>query len=260
MRAERRGHVIAPDWPAARRVRAFTTLRHGGVSSGPWGLAGGGPGGWNLGAHCGDAPEAVRTNRDRLRGLLPAEPLWLEQVHGTEVFDADATPPAGGERPRADAAVTARPGVVLAVLTADCVPVLLSNEAGSAIGVAHAGWRGLAAGVLERTVAALAARPGGGALRAWMGPGIGAGRFEVGEEVLDAFVRAAPEARAAFRPAGARGKWLADLYRLARQRLVRCGVEAVSGGDWCTASSRADFYSFRRDRVTGRMASVIWID
>lgn len=271
MSSSDRVSLIAPDWADTGRVHAFTTTREGGVSEGPWGLAGGAPGGWNLGAHCGDSVQAVRANRARLRRRLPAEPIWLEQVHGTDVFDADAKPlvattgatvdsPHAANRPRADAAITTRPGVVLAVLTADCVPVLFSDRAGTGVGVAHAGWRGLAAGVLEATAAALGERVGGGALRAWLGPAIGPGRFEVGADVLDAFVAVDPAARAAFAPTGRAGKWLADLYLLARQRLVRCGVSEVSGGEWCTASSSDRFYSFRRDRVTGRMASLIWID
>lgn len=266
-------HLIVPEWGAAPGVRALSTLRHGGTSRGAHGLAGGARGGWNLGLHCGDDPAAVRANRARLIALLPGEPLWLEQVHGIEVFDADRTPSgeadgamppdreaASAAVPRADAAITTRRGVVLAVLTADCVPVLLADALGAGVGVAHAGWRGLAAGVLERTVAALAGKLAAPALRAWLGPAIGPSRFEVGDEVRRVFVAADPAAHAAFRPGGAPDKWLADLFLLARQRLVRCGVTEIYGGRWCTASSEEAFYSYRRDRVTGRMASTVWID
>ncbi len=250
-------------------MRVISTLRDGGVSRGQWGLADGSPGGWNLGAHCGDSPSDVTENRLLLRERVPAEPIWLEQVHGAEVLDADQFVAANGAereprstpgvRPRADAAVTTRRGVVLAVLTADCLPVVLTSKLGTAVGVAHAGWRGLAGGVLENTVRALdRARPGERWI-AWLGPAIGPARFEVGEDVFDAFVTDDAGAAPAFAPTGAPGKWHADLYALARRRLARVGVRDVAGGGLCTASDPQRFYSFRRDGVTGRMASLVWI-
>ncbi len=259
---------LLPQWQAPARVHAVSTLRHGGVSRGPWGLADGSLGGWNLGAHCSDEAADVEENRLLLRERLPAEPLWLEQVHGTDVLDADGLDPADGgglaaRAPavpaRADAAVTTRRRVVLAVLTADCLPVALANARGTAIGIAHAGWRGLAAGVLENTVAALERASPGEHWIAWLGPAIGPSRFEVGEEVLAAFVDSDPGAQAAFTPTGAPGKWRADLFALARRRLVRAGVRDIAGGGLCTASDPQRFYSFRRDRVTGRMASLVWL-
>lgn len=271
--------LLLPDWPAPAGVRAFVTLRSGGFSRGAWGLADGAAGGWNLATHCGDDADAVRRNRERLRTLLPAEPRWLEQVHGTAVHDADpgalaprrmgagahatgAVPAADDDRPGlpcADAAVTARRGVVLAVLTADCLPVLLSNRSGSVVGIAHAGWRGLAAGVLERTLDALAARAADRDWIAWLGPAIGPASFEVGEEVREAFVAADAAASDAFTAGRAAGKWQADLFMLARQRLASAGVASIHGGGECTVSDAARFYSYRRDRVTGRMASLIWL-
>jgi len=273
---ERDADVLCPDWPAPAGVRAFATLRTGGVSSGPWGLAGGAAGGWNLGAHCGDAPGDVAENRARLRRRLPAEPLWLDQVHGVAVLDADAwvgaaapppegdAPPPEGDaqplpRPVADAAVTSARGRVLAVLTADCLPVLVADAHGVAVGIAHAGWRGLAAGVVECTVEALRAK-GARTPVAWLGPAIGARRFEVGDDVRQAFVAHDVRAASAFVALPAPGKWLADLCALARLRLAGCGVTQVSGGGACTASDPARFYSYRRDRDTGRMASLVWID
>ena len=271
--------LLLPDWPAPAGVRAFVTLRAGGFSRGAWGLADGAAGGWNLATHCGDDPDAVRRNRARLRASLPAEPCWLEQVHGTAVHDADAgtaaagmpdadgrsidaIPAAGAARPglpRADAAVTTRRGVVLAVLTADCLPVLLSNRSGSVVGIAHAGWRALAAGVLERTLDALAARAADRDWIAWLGPAIGPASFEVGDEVREAFVAVDASAAEAFTAGRAAGKWQADLFLLARQRLAAAGVSSIHGGGECTVSDAVRFYSYRRDRVTGRMASLIWL-
>ena len=252
---------LLPDWPAPAAVRALSTTRAGGVSRGPWGLADGGAAGLNLGARCADDDEAVRENRRRLARALPAEPVWLEQVHGVEVFDADSRAPGGScTLPRADAAITTRRGTVLAVLTADCLPVLLADAGGTAVGIAHAGWRGLAAGVLERTVAALERTGSGRGWLAWLGPAIGPSRFEVGDDVRDAFTRDDAAAARAFVPAGTPGKWFADLFWLARRRLARAGVTQVHGGGLCTFSDAQRFYSFRRDRETGRMASLIWLD
>lgn len=253
------GQLLLPDWPAPPGVHGFVTLRGGGASLGDFGRAGGLPGGWNLGGHCGDDLGDVARNRAALRGLLPGDPCWLDQVHGTAVFDADADTPRGERAPQADAAVTARPGTVVAVLTADCLPVLLCNESGSVAGVAHAGWRGLAQGVLERTVDALGRRTGDHRWIAWLGPAIGPCCFEVGDEVREAFAGRDPAAALAF-AAGARpGKWQADLYALARLRLAGSGVRSIHGGDACTACDAERFYSYRRDRVTGRMASVAWL-
>jgi hypothetical protein len=251
-----------PAWERAPAgVRAMVTLRAGGVSRGPWGLADGSPGGWNLARHVGDDEADVAENRRRLRALLPAEPLWLDQVHGTGVLVADggawATEPA-------DAAVTSVPGVVLAVMTADCLPVLFATRDGRAVGVAHAGWRGMAAGVLERTLEALLACDGRDAnpsdVVAWLGPAIGPQAFEVGPEVLEAFVAADARAASCFAPGAAAGKWFADLFGLARLRLAASGVGHVEAGGWCTVQDRSRLFSYRRDRVTGRMATLIWRD
>jgi len=239
---------IIPDWPVPELVRAVTTTRQGGVSQGPWTSM-------NPADHVGDDLDAVQANRARLEeGLqLPASPLWLQQVHGTRVVDA-----AGVAGPvEADGAFAGRAGVVCAVLTADCLPVLLCDRNGTRVAAAHAGWRGLAAGVVEHTVAALQV-PGDSVL-AWLGPAIGAGAYVVGDEVRDAFVGHAAGAQAAFHPA-ASGGWHADLYRLARQRLAACGVKAVHGGGFCTFTDEQRFYSYRRDGVTGRMASLIWLE
>ncbi|MGK0674148.1 MAG: peptidoglycan editing factor PgeF [Halothiobacillaceae bacterium] len=238
--------LIIPDWMAPPGVRAVVTTRVGGVSQAPFDT-------FNLATHVGDAPLAVMENRRRLRDALrlPAEPLWLDQVHGTAV--CDATTAGGGF----DAAFADRPGVVLAVLSADCLPVFFASADGREIGVAHAGWRGLAAGVLEALLDRFSTPPG--AIRAWLGPAIGPSAFEVGGEVREAFLAHASEAAAAFVPTRP-GYWRADLYLLARQRLAARGIHAVGGGALCTASDPARFYSHRRDGVTGRMASLIWRD
>lgn len=257
-------NLLLPDWPAPAAVRGFVTLRNGGVSRGPWGRADGRPGGWNLGTHCGDTAADVAENRSRLRMLLPGDPCWLDQVHGVDVDDADlrgSNPPsrAGGDLPRADAAVATRRGVVLAVLTADCLPVFLCNRSADVIALAHAGWRGLAAGVLERTLDAMRQRSADRDWMAWIGPGIGPHRFEVGDEVRAAFVDTDPSSAAAFAPGLRPGKWQADLSALARARLLRHGVRHVHGGTCCTASDAERFYSYRRDGVTGRFASLLWL-
>ena len=237
---------LEPAWPAPPTVRALVTTRNGGVSEGPWASM-------NLGTHVGDAPEAVRRNRAILREHLPAEPCWLEQVHGVAVADAAQ---AGIAPLRADASVAHRPGAVCAVMTADCLPVLFCDRAGSVVAAAHAGWRGLAAGVLEAAVARMQVPPV--TVMAWLGPAIGPSAFEVGDEVREAFMRADARAAAAFRPGEAAGKWMADLYRLAQLRLAVIGVDAVSGGGLCTVAD-ARFYSYRRDGVSGRFASLVWL-
>lgn len=236
---------IVPHWQAPPRVKAVITTRAGGFSSGPYASL-------NLGLRTGDDAAAVARNRGRLRSVLPQEPKWLRQVHGSAVIDADAV---AASAPEADASVARSPGTVCAVLIADCVPVLFSNRAGSVVAVAHAGWRGLAHGVIERTLAAIGEEPS--ELVAYLGPGIGPGAFEVGAEVREAFLARAREDAAAFSP-HAPGKWLADLFMLARNRLQRAGVGETSGGGMCTYSDPARFFSYRRDRTTGRMAALIW--
>lgn len=249
---------LVPDWPAPPNVVALSSTRRGGCSQAPYDDVAGG-GGFNLGTHVGDDPAAVQANRALLRTRLPAEPVWLNQVHDVQV--ADAAGLVGSDHvPDADASFAQRPGVVCVVQTADCLPVLLCDAAGSVVAAAHAGWRGLAAGVLENTVARMRAA-GAGDLMAWMGPAIGPNNFEVGAEVKAAFEQHDPRASSAFAARnGVPGKYLADLYRLARLRLQGCGVAAVYGGGRCTVQEAGDFYSFRRDRVTGRMATLIWLE
>jgi YfiH family protein len=207
----------------------------------------------NLGAHVGDEPAAVTENRRRVRVQLqlPQEPAWIEQVHGIEVLDLDQSAATG----TADAVFTRRPGLVCAVQVADCLPVLIAVRDGSAVAAAHAGWRGLAAGVLESTVKKLAVEPG--QLIAWLGPAIGQARFEVGEEVRQAFLAHDAGAAAAF-AANARARWQCDLAALARGRLTALGVSAVFGGTWCTYADASRFFSYRRDGRCGRMAALIW--
>lgn len=236
---------IIPDWPAPSGVKAFVTTRVGGVSSGPYASL-------NLGRHVADDPAAVAENRARVRCFLPADPRWLRQVHGNRVVVADATV----DEPEADAAVTRKAGSVLAIQVADCMPVLLCDRAGTVIAASHAGWRGLAGGVIEQTVQTMGVRAG--SLLAWLGPAIGPGNFEVGGDVRAAFCAREPDDEAYFR-ARPNGKWLADLYGLARQRLARLGVTAISGGGFCTVSDSARFFSYRRDGLTGRMAALIWL-
>ena len=241
--------LLEADWPAPHGVRAGTTERVGGVSEGPYASL-------NLGAHVGDDARAVQINRERAaRALaLPAAPLWLEQRHGTAV--CCHTGAVGAEPPVADAAVALAPGRVLAVLTADCLPVVLARRDGTGVAVAHAGWRGLAAGVLEAACRELAAP--GGDLVAWLGPGIGPAAFEVGPEVRQAFLDQDRRAEQAF-AANARGRWQADLFALARLRLARLGV-AVTGGGHCTDQDQARWYSARRSSPTGRMATFAWLE
>lgn len=249
---------LYPDWTAPPGVGSVVTTRAGGVSGGPFGAADGTPNGLNLGAHVGDDPATVSINRARLAAGLPAPVRWLEQVHGTDVHDADAGDP--GVPPRADAAVTTRSDVVLAILTADCLPILLATDDGRVIGVAHAGWRGLAAGVAEATVAAMRSRAQGPRrIVAWLGPAIGPAAFEVGGEVREAFCDVDPAAADAFERSLHPGKWQADLVRLARQRLGRVDVSDVRGGGLCTHADANRFWSHRRDGRGGRMASLLWI-
>jgi YfiH family protein len=255
---------IIPDWPAPARVHAFMTTRSGGVSQGPYAS-------FNPASHVADDPVAVAENRRLLRQWLPEEPLWLNQVHGCEVatqaagWGEPANPiEAGGcDVPTADAAVAFQPNQVRAVLTADCLPVLFCDTAGTTVAAAHAGWRGLAGGVLEATVAAMGLPPE--RILVWLGAAIGPKVFEVGEEVREAFISRHPLAGIAFRPAlpgtldEAPKKWLADIDTLARIRLAALGVHQVYGGGLCTYSDPR-FYSYRREPRTGRMACVIWRD
>ncbi len=241
---------ILPDWPAPANVHAVMTTRAGGVSQAPFDS-------FNPASHVDDDPAAVMENRRRLRLWLPAEPLWLNQVHGCEVV-CDSR----NDVPNADASVAFQPNEVRAVLTADCLPVLFCNQAGTVVAAAHAGWRGLAAGVLEETVRAMRVPPE--TILVWLGAAIGPEAFEVGGEVRENFVAQHALTAIAFRPAlpgtldGAPRKWLADLYALARIRLAQIGVEQVYGGGLCTVADRQRFYSYRRDGRTGRMASLIW--
>jgi len=236
---------ITPGWPAPANVRALCTTRNGGVGSAPYAS-------FNLGDHVGDDPLSVARNRSLLRARLPAEPLWLQQVHTSNVAEADR---ATGI-PQADASVARRQNRVCAVLTADCLPILLCDRHGTVVAAAHAGWRGLAGGVIEATIAAMGADPA--ALMAWLGPAIGPTAFEVGGEVRDTFLAHDENAASAFVAHGD-GKWLADLYRLARLRLTRSGIDQISGGEYCTYRDEQRFFSYRRERTTGRMASLIWL-
>jgi YfiH family protein len=239
--------LIFPDWPTPPRIRACCATRRGGFSPPPWDS-------FNLSRNTGDAPETVDRNRALLRELarLPAEPAWLNQVHGNGVAKLPGALPAG-----VDAAWTEQAGVVCAVLTADCMPVLFCDRAGTRVAAAHAGWRGLAGGVLETTLDALNLPPE--QTLAWLGPAIGSQAFEVGAEVREIFTQADPGADAAF-VANRPGHFLADLYFLARRRLQQRGISAIYGGHWCTFRQADLFFSYRRDRVTGRMASLIWIE
>ncbi len=256
-------HCIIPDWLAPKNVRALQTTRNGGVSAAPYASL-------NLGDHVGDAPLAVARNRMLLEPLLPSEPVWLKQVHGTAVVDA-------GHAtcwPEGDACVSSHPGAVCVVMTADCLPVLLCDEQGSVVGAVHAGWRGLCDGVIESTVRAMNVPPG--TLMAWFGPAIGPSAFEVGGEVRAAFIAQQPQATAAFTPspppplplAGEGGalapgegkKWHADIYQLARLRLNALGITRIYGGGLCTQTDSARFFSYRRDGVTGRVGTFIWLE
>ncbi|WP_286221898.1 peptidoglycan editing factor PgeF [Marinobacter apostichopi] len=242
--------LIRPDWPAPDRVRAASTTRLGGVSQPPWHSL-------NLGTHVRDNPQYVTENRARLASELSLESAafgWLSQVHGTDLV----TSPVDGI-PEADASTTTQAGQVCAILTADCLPVLLCDRAGTQVAAAHAGWRGLCAGILEQVVASFTAPSA--EIIAWLGPAIGPAHFEVGQEVRDAFMAVDARAAEAFSVSGARpGHFMADIYSLARQRLEKAGVSAVYGGDLCTVSDPQRFYSYRRDGQTGRMATLVWLE
>jgi YfiH family protein len=242
---------LIPQWPAPRWVRACTTTRQGGVSAAPFQSM-------NLSDYVQDALSSVQENRKILTDVLdlPAQPKWLKQAHGTQIVAADSVETLAAPPPEADGSCTTNPNVVCAVLTADCLPILLCDQCGTQVAAVHAGWRGLAAGVVEAAVAAL--QKPAGHLLAWLGPAIGPQAFEVGNEVVRAFVELDEQARAAFQP-NDNGRWMANLYLLARQRLARLGVERIYGGKWCTFSEPDRFYSYRRENKTGRMASLIWL-
>ena len=241
--------VITPAWPAPANVVARQTTRHGGISIAPYTSL-------NFGLHVGDEAAVVEANRDTLRAALdlPNAPVWLEQVHGTQVL----TLPSNSANRVADAVLTRTPGQVCTVMSADCLPVLFCDTAGTVVAAAHAGWRGLAGGILEATLAAMAVDPA--QVLVWLGPAIGPQHFEVGGEVKRAFMAATAQAESAFNPSGVEDKWLADLYQLARLRLQAAGVVHCYGGDYCTYNESERFFSYRRDKTTGRMASLIWLE
>jgi YfiH family protein len=238
---------IRPDWPAKPRVHALTTMRNGGYSSGRYAS-------FNLAAHTGDDADAVALNRRLLkdRMQLPSEPLWLSQMHGKHLLRVESV----GGIVEADGSWSTIAGTVCAVLTADCLPMLFCDSAGSRVAAVHAGWRGLHRGIISAAVETLSvpARD----LLVWLGPAIGADAFEVGQEVYDSFVRINPANSTAFRPRDD-PHWLCDIYALARIELQALGVESVYGGNFCTSSDAERFYSYRRDGITGRMASLIWL-
>lgn len=245
---------LVPDWPAPSNVRAVCTTRDGGVSLGRYESL-------NLGDHVGDEPAQVARNRDRLRSAVGARPVFLQQVHGTGVVALDDAHNVVRDGTAADACTATTAGLACTIMVADCLPVLFTDEAGHRVAAAHAGWRGLAGGVLEQTVKAFGAE-GEGKVMAWVGPCIGPNAFEVGPEVKAAFEAHAAEAASCFRPAPAAGKWLADLPALARQRLRAAGASSVHGNDgtdgWCTVGNPSRFFSHRRDGVSGRFAGLVW--
>lgn len=236
---------IEPEWPAPAGVRALMTTRSGGTSIGAYSSL-------NLGTAVGDDPSCVERNRAALSAWLPSPPRWLRQVHGTRAVDAATVV----SPPEADASFTFEPGVVCVVQVADCLPVLLARRDGTGVAAAHAGWRGLAAGVIEHALEALDCP--GDQIVAWLGPAIGPDAFQVGDDVRRAFVEPDPAAAGAFRSDTTPGKWRADLFALARLRLAARGVADVHGGGMCTFANPARFYSFRRDGVTGRMSALVW--
>ncbi len=252
--------LLIPDWPdAPNNIGAFTTFRYGGVSLAPYDDGVSGQNGFNLASHVGDNPAHVAQNRALLRTVLPAEPAWLTQTHSILVHDAAKVTGA----PEGDASYATARNIVCVTMTADCLPVLFCDAKGTIVAAAHAGWRGLADGILEATVQAMRDQ-GAQEILAWMGPAIGPQSFEVGEDVLEAFTSRVPDTRAGFTPIAGNSvnqprKYLSDMYQLARIVLSKVGVTRVAGGGWCTVLDKKRFYSFRRDDITGRMASVIWM-
>ena len=252
--------VITPDWPAPARVRAASTERRGGASEGPYTSC-------NLATHVGDEASAVAANRRALAAALglATEPCWLEQIHGSTVLDlgqergytSSSERRRGVSPPTADGAVTSRPRQPCAVMTADCLPVLFCDTSGTRVGVAHAGWRGLAAGVLPAAVARMGIEPR--AMLVWLGPAIGQAAYEVGEEVRQALMHSVPGAETCFEP-NAAGRWQADLCGLARLSLQGAGVNGIYGGGVCTYTESERFFSHRREAPCGRMATLIWLD
>jgi len=243
-------------WGAPQQIKTMITNRHGGFSRPPFDSL-------NLGLHVGDDPTTVQKNREALKIVLPNELIWLNQVHGTQVIDADCRND-WSDVPSADASVTSTPGKVLAIMTADCLPVLLASSDGKVVGAAHAGWRGLAAGVIEQTVALMRSKQTQQAqtqsdIIAYLGPAIGPHAFEVGSEVRDIFIAQNPASATCFEQLKENGKYLADIYGLATLRLNALGVEQIEGGDECTLQN-PDYFSYRRDQQTGRMGSFIWIE
>lgn len=247
--------LLIPEWPQlSSRIGAFMTYRSGGVSHGPYddGRHGGG---LNLGLHVNDDPVLVQQNRQLLGDVLPHSPVWLNQVHSAHVVDAASVQGI----PDADASVANQPHVVCTIMTADCLPVLFADQAGQVVGAAHAGWRGLANGVLQNTLQAMKDK-GAGEISAWLGAAIGPERFEVGQDVFDVFVAKNSDFKQAFTPISDRNeKYWADIYLLARITLQQNAVKHIFGGEHCTVKEKDRFYSYRRDRVTGRMATCIWI-
>tara|TARA_B100002003_G_scaffold94232_1_gene87846 strand:+ start:1928 stop:2701 length:774 start_codon:yes stop_codon:yes gene_type:complete len=245
-------NALKPDWSAPDRVRAVSTTRASGVSERPWNSL-------NLGSHVEDEPKHVQENRRRLAesiGLGGDRIGWLNQVHGTEIVEL--TPNNVGQAAKADASYTRHPGIACAILTADCLPVILADSEGAVVGAAHCGWRSLCGGIVENLVSAMVVAPE--TLQAWLGPAIGPDSFEVGPEVRDAFIKHNPEAAAAFETEGARpGHFMADIYALATLRLNHLGVSSVTGGGLCTVQDSDRFFSYRRDGQTGRMATLIWL-
>jgi len=239
-------HWITPDWPAPSIVHAATTLRTGGVSVGAFNSL-------NAALHVGDNADWVRQNRVIIKDMLglPSEPVWLEQIHGDRVVDAASV----DLLPQADASYTDKPGIVCAVMTADCLPLLVCAPDGSQVAAIHAGWRGLLAGVISNTLAVIASSDA----LVWLGPAIGPDCFEVGDDVREAFLNKAVVFTAAFKSQG-KGKWLADIYQLARIDLAAQGINKIYGGVFCTFTEQQRFYSYRRDKETGRMATLIWRD
>ena len=240
-------HYLQPDWPAPSTVKAFTTTRSRGNSLAPYNN-------FNLGTHVGDDPTAVDRNRQQLLSDLglPSAPIWIKQVHGINAISLNT--PHDGE-PTADASYTHQTNQVCAVLTADCLPILLCNHQGTAVAAIHAGWRGLLAGIIDSTLSAM--QLPGRELYAWLGPAIGPQAFEVNGEIVDSYIQRDPHNQAAFHKEGSR--WMGNLYQLATNNFAQCGVTQVYGGKLCTYNDEARFYSYRRDNITGRMATIIWI-
>lgn len=244
---------IIPVWPAPRNIKALFTTCKGGINRDSYSIYGG----FNLGDHVGDDPNVVQKNRAQLYQYLPQEPRWLTQVHKNRPVWVDTISSDG--RPEGDAAISRHNGVVCAILVADCLPVFLCDEAGSVVAIAHAGWRGLASGIIENTIQEMRQHSKSKQIIAWLGPAIGPQYFEVGKEVRSIFIQSDSQSANAFTETGKHGKYYADLFQLARQRLAKTGVDQVSGGELCTFSDVDRFYSYRRDGQTGRMAALLWM-